>query len=136
MAILRAAQRARAEGEAVDIRLAIHVGEVVVGQASGTAEMALESKQESWALLGALVAQAEPNSIVVSEAAVQFLEPRFDLLPGEAGPALPGRTYRLVGLEPVGARAAPPAGPLRRPGPRAGAGARASSPRPAAGTAR
>jgi hypothetical protein len=100
MAILRAAQRARAEGEAVDIRLAIHVGEVVVGQASGTAEMALESKQESWALLGALVAQAEPNSIVVSEAAVQFLEPRFDLLPGEAGPALPGRTYRLVGLEP------------------------------------
>ncbi len=48
----------------------------------------------------ALVAQAEPNSIVVSEAAVQFLEPRFDLLPGEAGPALPGRTYRLVGLEP------------------------------------
>jgi class 3 adenylate cyclase len=84
MAILRAAQRARAEGEAVDIRLAIHVGEVVVGQASGTAEMALESKQESWALLGALVAQAEPNSIVVSEAAVQFLEPRFDLLPGEA----------------------------------------------------
>ena len=100
MAILRATQRARAEGEAVDIRLAIHVGEVVVGQASGTAEMALESKQESWALLGALVAQAEPNSIVVSEAAVPFLEPRFDLLPGEAGPALPGRTYRLVGLEP------------------------------------
>ena len=100
MAILRATQRARTEGEAVDIRLAIHVGEVVVGQASGTAEMALESKQESWALLGALVAQAEPNSIVVSEAAVQFLEPRFDLLPGEAGPALPGRTYRLVGLEP------------------------------------
>ena len=100
MAILRATQRARAEGEAVDIRLAIHVGEVVVGQASGTAEMALESKQESWALLGALVAQAEPNSVVVSEAAVPFLEPRFDLLPGEAGPALPGRTYRLVGLEP------------------------------------
>ncbi len=100
MAILRATQRARAEGEAVDIRLAIHVGEVVVGQASGTAEMALESKQESWALLGALLAQAEPNSIVVSEAAVPFLEPRFDLLPGEAGPALPGRTYRLVGLEP------------------------------------
>ena len=100
MAILRATQRARAEGEAVDIRLAIHVGEVVVGQASGTAEMALESKQESWALLGALVAQAEPNSIVVSEAAVPFLEPRFDLLPGEAGPSLPGRTYRLVGLEP------------------------------------
>ncbi len=100
MAILRGTQRARTEGEAVDIRLAIHVGEVVVGQASGTAEMALESKQESWALLGALVAQAEPNSIVVSEAAVQFLEPRFDLLPGEAGPALPGRTYRLVGLEP------------------------------------
>jgi transcriptional regulator with AAA-type ATPase domain/tetratricopeptide (TPR) repeat protein len=100
MAILRAAQRARTEGEAVDIRLAIHVGEVVVGQASGTAEMALESKQESWALLGALLARAEPNSIVVSEAAVPFLEPRFDLLPGEAGPALPGRTYRLVGLEP------------------------------------
>jgi transcriptional regulator with AAA-type ATPase domain/tetratricopeptide (TPR) repeat protein len=100
MAILRGTQRARTEGEAVDIRLAIHVGEVVVGQASGTAEMALESKQESWALLGALVAQAEANSIVVSEAAVQFLEPRFDLLPGDAGPALPGRTYRLVGLEP------------------------------------
>jgi hypothetical protein len=100
MAILRAAQRTRAEGEAIDIRLGIHVGEVVVGQASGTAEMALESKQESWALLGALVARAEPNSIVVSEAAVPFLEPRFDLLPGEAGPALPGRTYRLVGLEP------------------------------------
>ena len=100
MAILRATQRARAEGEVVDIRLGIHVGEVVVGQASGTVEMALESKQETWALLGALVAQAEPNSIVVSEAAVPFLEPRFDLLPGEAGPGLPGRTYRLVGLEP------------------------------------
>jgi tetratricopeptide (TPR) repeat protein len=100
MAILRATQRARAEGEAVDVRLAIHVGEVVVVQTTGTAEMALESKQETWALLSALVARAEPNSVVVSEAAVPFLEPRFDLLPGEAGPALPGRTYRLVGLEP------------------------------------
>jgi transcriptional regulator with AAA-type ATPase domain/tetratricopeptide (TPR) repeat protein len=100
MAILRATQRARTEGEAVDVRLAIHVGEVVVVQTSGSTEMALESKQESWALLGALVARAEPNSVVVSEAAVPFLEPRFDLIPGEAGPALPGRTYRLVGLEP------------------------------------
>ena len=67
--------------------------------------------------LGALVAQAEPNSIVVSEAAVPFLEPRFDLpagrgRPGAAGPDLSPRRRRALALEPRRRLA-----PLRRPRP-------------------
>ena len=135
MAILRAAQRARAEGEAVDIRLAIHVGEVVVGQASGTAEMALESKQESWALLGALLARAEPNSIVVSEAAVPFLEPRFDLIPGRrARPCRDGRTASSGSSRPPSSRAG--GWPASSAEAASSSWSRASSPRPSAGTAR
>ncbi|MBI4012039.1 MAG: sigma 54-interacting transcriptional regulator, partial [Candidatus Rokubacteria bacterium] len=102
MAILKAAERSRTGGEAVDVKLVIHVGEFVVGQASGAAEMVLEGKQEAWALLGALADQADPNTIAISEAAAAFLEPRFELVPGDSRVGLPGRAYQLVGLERTG----------------------------------
>jgi DNA-binding NtrC family response regulator/tetratricopeptide (TPR) repeat protein len=102
MAILKAAERGRADGESMDVKLTIHVGEFVVGQASGTAEMVLEGKQEAWALLAALADQAEPNTITASEAAAAFLEPRFELVPGEPRAGLPGRAYQLAGIERTG----------------------------------
>jgi DNA-binding NtrC family response regulator/tetratricopeptide (TPR) repeat protein len=102
MAILKAAERVRAGGESMDVKLTIHVGEFVVGQASGTAEMVLEGKQEAWALLAALADQAEPNTITASEAAAAFLEPRFELVPGESRAGLPGRAYQLAGIERTG----------------------------------
>ena len=104
IAVQKAADRARAEGEAVSVKLAIHVGRLLVGVAGNTFEIDLDAKLQAWTILDALVAHGAPDTIMVSEAAGPFLERRFEL--NAEGPLerAPGRAYRLVGHErPFGA---------------------------------
>ncbi len=100
MAIQKAAERARrGEIDYLATRIGIHVGQFLVGQVGGAAQIDLEAKREAWSVLEALVASGEPNTIVVSEAAHPFLERRFELAPVEARVRLPGLVYRLGGRE-------------------------------------
>jgi transcriptional regulator with AAA-type ATPase domain/tetratricopeptide (TPR) repeat protein len=90
MAILRAVQRLRSdEDPSGAVTLAIHVDECLVGQAGGVAQIDLDGKRTAWAVLDALMAAAEPDSIAVSETARPFLERDFGL-EGAGQPA-----YRL-----------------------------------------
>ena len=96
MAIQKAAERGRrGEGEPFSVAIGIHVGQVLVGQARGDHEIDAEAKRREWAVLDALLAGAEPDAVLVTEAAAPFLERRFDVA------AHDGR-YRLVGRERAG----------------------------------
>jgi transcriptional regulator with AAA-type ATPase domain/tetratricopeptide (TPR) repeat protein/class 3 adenylate cyclase len=96
-AIQKAVEHAqRGHAEPLAIRIAIHVGQFLVGQTDGATKIDLDAKRQAWAVLEALVAAAGPNTLVVSDAAVPFLERRFDLLP--AGPP-EAKSYRLWGRE-------------------------------------
>jgi transcriptional regulator with AAA-type ATPase domain/tetratricopeptide (TPR) repeat protein len=104
VAAQKAADRARAEGEAVSIKLAIHVGRLLVGAAGSEIDIDLDAKLQAWTILDALLAHAAPDTIVVSEAAAPFLERRFELSAEGPLERARGRTYRLVGHErPFGA---------------------------------
>ncbi len=110
IAVHKAADRARAEGEPVAVKLAIHVGRLLVGTAGGAVEIDLDAKHQAWTILDALLARATPDTIVASEAAVPFLERRFDLSVEGIQERTRGRVYRLVGHERpfgVGRRMAP-----------------------------
>src|SRR5581483_10229031 len=87
-AIHTAAQRAGVEGEALGVRSAIAVRRLLVGASRGGLSIDLEGKREAWVTLDALVAAAEPGSILVDEAAAAFLERHFPLAEtgGLAGP--------------------------------------------------
>jgi DNA-binding NtrC family response regulator/tetratricopeptide (TPR) repeat protein len=91
LAIQKAAARVRPTGEAGGIKLGLHVGEFVVGQAGGAPEIVLEDKQAAWAVLETLVEGTEPDTIAVSETVVPFLRPRFEVT----------AAHRLVGLDPT-----------------------------------
>ncbi len=103
MAIQMAARRA-APGDAespLAIKLGIHVAQVMVGRIGGGAEIDLDAKREAWTVLATLVAGPEPDALVVSEAAVPFLERQFDLTPAGALEGESLRAYRLAGRERV-----------------------------------
>ena len=100
LAMRRAAERqGGVERERLDVTVAIHVGQFLVGRAAGTPQIDVDAKREAWAALDRLIAAAAPGSLVLSEAAVPFLDRRFDLVSvdaaGDAGP----RLYRLAGRE-------------------------------------
>ena len=99
VAIRKAVERDRPAGmEPAEIRIAIHVGQFLAGEVGGALQMELEGKRQAVAVLDAMVARAEPNAVLVSEAARPFLERRFELVPfGAVDPV--GQTYRLVGHE-------------------------------------
>jgi tetratricopeptide (TPR) repeat protein len=98
MAIRKAAERSRrGAGEGFGIRMGLHVEQVLVGQSGSGAEIDADAKGALSAALDALLAVAEPDSIVVSEGAARFLERRFDLVPLAAREA--GSAYRLGGTE-------------------------------------
>jgi DNA-binding NtrC family response regulator/tetratricopeptide (TPR) repeat protein len=101
MAIQKAAERGRAGAEAGGIKLGIHVGEFVVSQAGGVPEIVLEGKQAAWPILETLVERTPSNTIAVSEAAVPFLRPRFELAPADTPPGEATGAHRLVGLDPT-----------------------------------
>ena len=96
MAIQKAAERGRrGDGEPFAATIGIHVGQVLVGQARGDHEIDAEAKRREWAVLDALLAGAEPDVVLITEAAAPLLERRFDIAPRD------GR-YRLVGRERAG----------------------------------
>jgi transcriptional regulator with AAA-type ATPase domain/tetratricopeptide (TPR) repeat protein len=97
-AILKATERAQPEGGArVEVKLGIHVAQVLVGLTAGDAKIALEARQRLWPLLDDLVQPADPNEIVLSDAAAPFLRRRFEVLAG-----VTPRTYRLGARDRVG----------------------------------
>jgi transcriptional regulator with AAA-type ATPase domain/tetratricopeptide (TPR) repeat protein/ABC-type dipeptide/oligopeptide/nickel transport system ATPase component len=101
MAIRKAAERVDGgEDEQAEIRLAIHVGQYLVGEVGGIAQIDLDAKREASTVLDALVTAAEPNTILVSEAAEPFLKRGFDLAPAES--RVPGSAYRLAGRGRIG----------------------------------
>ncbi|TMB53350.1 MAG: hypothetical protein E6J50_00675 [Chloroflexi bacterium] len=99
IAVLKAVERARADGEAVRVKLAIQVGRFQVGFASGPPQIDLDAKHLAWEVLEALLARAETDTVVMSEAAAPFLERRFELEPIDAVEGARARAYRLVGHE-------------------------------------
>jgi DNA-binding NtrC family response regulator/tetratricopeptide (TPR) repeat protein len=97
-AILKATERTQPEGGArVGVKLGIHVTQVLVGLTSGDAKIALEARQRLWPLLDELVQSAEPNEVVVSDAAAPFLRRRFEIVSGTKP-----KTYRLGARDRVG----------------------------------
>ena len=103
VALDKAAERVRSDGEAVAIGAAIHVGRFQVDAGPVPGAIDPDSQRRARSLLDALLA-AGGDAIVVSEAASAFLERHFELLPlpGSSDPA--SRAFRLVGRAPSGHR--------------------------------
>ncbi len=99
MAVHKAGERARGEGEAPEIKLAIHVAQALVGYGAGSVEIDLNAKHEALTILESLLSRAETNTIVVSETAFPFLERRFDLSALDPVQGVAGRAYGLTGRE-------------------------------------
>jgi len=99
MAIQKATERGRRQGVDLGIRIGIHVGQFLVGEAGGAAQIDLDAKREAWMVLEALLVRDEPDSILVSENAAAFLERRFDLSPLGVLKGVPGSAYKLAGRE-------------------------------------
>ena len=97
VAMLRAAERTSDDSRS-DIRIGIDVGSFLLGRLQDASLVDTEDKRTALGAMGALVAGAEPGTIVVSAAAAPFLARGFDLTPLAAGP---GRrsAFRLGGLE-------------------------------------
>ncbi|MGH7320894.1 MAG: sigma 54-interacting transcriptional regulator [Candidatus Rokuibacteriota bacterium] len=97
VAIRKAAERAwRGEAERVAVTSAIHVSQCLVGQASGAVQIDLDGKRQAWTVLEALVSDAAPDSVTISEAAAPFLDRHFELTPlTRTEAATGGRAYRL-----------------------------------------
>src|SRR5262245_8667822 len=96
-ALLRAAERARADGDSVHLALAIDVrrGLVEIGRDSAALDEA--SRREVWERLEALGQGAGADTAVASEAAAAFLERRFELAPLDHPAGALRRILRIVG---------------------------------------
>ncbi len=98
MAMIRAVDRARRdEGAGAAIRVALHVGQAPLAVSTRGIEIDMAARGRLWALADDLVANAEPNTIVVSDAATTFFKRRFEMvrLPTATGEPI----HRLVGPE-------------------------------------
>ncbi len=99
IALQKAAERARLDdAERPALKVAIHVAECLVRGTRQGPEIDLDTKHQAWGVLGALVGDAEPDTILVSAATGSLLERRFDLVPLTL-PDGQSRGYRLVGPE-------------------------------------
>src|SRR2546425_12506555 len=103
MAIENAADRPRStDSNAPSVKVAVHVGQSLVARVHGTFRIDLGDKQEALTTLAARANLAEPKSIVVSEAAAQFLEPQFELVRTSSGGGDLGHCYRPTRRERTG----------------------------------
>ena len=100
VALRNAVERGQAGDGGASIRIAVHVGHMLVAQLARGAEIELEGKREAWSVLAELGARAEPGTALASEAAAALLERRFELVPTEPADALGAR--RLVQRERTG----------------------------------
>jgi transcriptional regulator with AAA-type ATPase domain/tetratricopeptide (TPR) repeat protein len=104
-AIQKAAERSRrGDGEQFAVVIAIHVGDVLVGQSRIGTEIDADAKRAQWAILDGMLVGAEPGRILVSAAAARFLTRRFDLsdqrvAEGSAVYVLSGRERARFGRE-------------------------------------
>ncbi len=102
MAMQNAAAHGR-DGEPFTVTTAIHVSQVMVGQRGTELQMDAVAKRAEWLVLDSLLAGARRGRIVVSPAAVPFLNRRFGLERDESGPQvvhyLRGREGRGLGLD-------------------------------------
>jgi hypothetical protein len=95
-AVQRAGERGYPEeGGPFGVKSAIHVGEVLVAFLSGGSEIEANTRRESWGAADRILEQAETGTIVVTAAAVPFLERRF--LIGQMRDSVDG--YELCGRE-------------------------------------
>ena len=107
MAMRKALERIGPAGaEQPPLKIAIHVGVFMIGRTSTGPEIDADTGREGWAALESLLSTAPPWSIVVSSAAAQFLERRFDLEPQPAEKDGAERGYWLAGPERAGFKAA------------------------------
>jgi transcriptional regulator with AAA-type ATPase domain/tetratricopeptide (TPR) repeat protein len=91
-----AAHQDRAPGTPPRMQMMLHTSAVLVGQASGRAQIDRESKLQLTAALDALAALAADDAILVSAAAGTFLGRRFILDPVGPGASRPAPAYRLL----------------------------------------
>jgi transcriptional regulator with AAA-type ATPase domain/tetratricopeptide (TPR) repeat protein len=100
IAMQKAAERARPTiAERVGMKIAIHVSQGLVRQAGDSPVIDVAATGQAHAVLEALVAAAEPDSILVSGAAAPTLDRRFELAPVSPENATREPAYRLEGLE-------------------------------------
>ena len=104
MAMQKAAERTRRSNtEPFSVKIGIHVGQVTVGSVGTDLQIEADAERGEWGLLAQLLMAAPVDSIVVSPAAVPFLQRRFDLEPDESGVQpmyrVRGRERRGLGLE-------------------------------------
>ena len=103
MAIQNALARGRqAAGAGPAIKVAIHIGQFLVGQGNGAAELDVETKQAALAILESLIERAEPDGVVVSDIAAPFLERAFELLELAGAESARGRVFALARRERTG----------------------------------
>jgi DNA-binding NtrC family response regulator/tetratricopeptide (TPR) repeat protein len=104
MAIQRAATRAQPRDvERFGVKLALHVGQFMLGRVGDTTDIESEAKREAWAVLDELLLRAERDTVLVSGAAVPFLERRFDLVAVDLT-SLGQSAYRLGRFDVTGLR--------------------------------
>jgi transcriptional regulator with AAA-type ATPase domain/tetratricopeptide (TPR) repeat protein len=85
MAMQKAAERAREDGgERFALRIAVHVGNVMVARAGSDAEIDGDAKRAEWLVIEALLGASAPGTTVVSPPAAVFLQRRFKLEPLDA----------------------------------------------------
>jgi DNA-binding NtrC family response regulator len=103
MAIQKAAERVGYDAaERVAVRCGLHVGQPTVGWVAGAARIDQQAKREAWGVLESLLAHAEPNAVLISEAARPFLERRFALVALGGSEGASGQACRLEDREPTG----------------------------------
>jgi DNA-binding NtrC family response regulator len=100
MAMLKAVERARREGDDVPpIHIALHVGQLLVGQGGSAATIDQDGKRAAEGVLESLLRREAADAILVSAAAAPFLDRRFELVQETDGP---DRVWRLAGWERTG----------------------------------
>jgi len=92
-----AMQARRSSPEFLDVRIGVHVSEVLVARVGSAARVDRDAKREACMQLEAFMGSAEPGTVLVSEATRPFLERRFVVSPFASDGAA-GKAYRLAGL--------------------------------------
>jgi transcriptional regulator with AAA-type ATPase domain/tetratricopeptide (TPR) repeat protein len=96
LALQRAAERAGADGQSVQVSLVVDVRRCLVEHGSGGAVLDPSARSEAWARLAPLQACAGPQMVVASETALPFLR-HFELSLLDAPAGVGSRIYQLVG---------------------------------------
>ena len=103
LAVQKISQRLSPETAVPGVTIAIHAAHLLTARGAPDIHTSinLDDKTAAFAVLDDLIAQGQPNAIVISAGAAPFLDRRFVLEPRvPTGTAAP--TYRLVRLEPTG----------------------------------